>query len=141
MPLRPAASSFAESPSTKKLIERLRWLPTERPTPGTADVSAKSCVLLMLGVATPGARSAMSRNCRPLSGSALISRSDTVAAIWLRADSSTGVSAVTLTVEATPATSRVSGKSNAAPSVRVRRRRASAKPVIDAEISYGPTRR
>ena len=45
MPLRPAASSLADSPSTMKLFERLRWLPTDRLTPGTADVSGNSCVL------------------------------------------------------------------------------------------------
>jgi len=77
----------------------------------------------------------MSRNCRPLRGRALISRSDTVAAIWLRADSSTGASAVTFTDEATSATSRVSGRSKAAPRVRARRRLASAKPFIEAVIS------
>ena len=30
MPLSPAASSFADSPSTMKLLEKLRWLPTDR---------------------------------------------------------------------------------------------------------------
>lgn len=68
MPLNPAASSLAESPSTTTLLEKLRWLPTDKPTPGTADVSANSCVLLMLGGATDGASSATSRRLRPLSG-------------------------------------------------------------------------
>ena len=37
-----------------KLFERLRWLAIERPCPGTAEVSAKSCVLLVLVGETPG---------------------------------------------------------------------------------------
>ena len=48
MPLKPAASSLADSPSTTKLFERLRWLPTESVMPGTAEVSGNSCVLAML---------------------------------------------------------------------------------------------
>ena len=41
IPLSPAASSFADSPSTMKLFDRFRWLAMEMPWPGTADVSAK----------------------------------------------------------------------------------------------------
>ena len=51
-----------------KLFERLRWLPTDRLTPGTADVSGKSCVLATLVGDTPGTSSASSRKLRPLSG-------------------------------------------------------------------------
>ena len=34
MPLKPAASSLADTPSTMKLLERLRWLAIEMPWPG-----------------------------------------------------------------------------------------------------------
>ena len=51
-----------------KLLEKLRWLPTERLTPGTADVSGKSCVLATLVGETPGTSSARSRKLRPFSG-------------------------------------------------------------------------
>ena len=51
-----------------KLLEKLRWLPTESPAPGTADVSANSCVLPMLVGDTPGTSSARSRKLRPFSG-------------------------------------------------------------------------
>ena len=119
---------MADSPSTMKLFDRLRWLPTDSPTPGTAEVSAKSCVLLMLGGATPGASSAMSRKLRPFSGSCSTSAAVTVAAIWLRADSSTGASACTVTLVATPSTASTNGISNAAPTDSAIRRCASLNP-------------
>ena len=78
-----------------KLFEKLRWLPTERPPPGTAEVSAKSCVLATLVGDTPGASSARSRKLRPLSGVVRTSGIDTVAAIWLRDVSITVASALT----------------------------------------------
>ena len=94
MPLSPAASSLADNPSTMKLLEKLRWLPTEMPCPGTADVSANSCVLPMLVGDTPGTSRARSRKLRPFIGSASTSACDTVPAIWLRAASSTDASPV-----------------------------------------------
>ena len=51
-----------------KLLEKLRWLPTEMPWPGTAEVSAKSWLLPVLVGETPGISSARSRKLRPLSG-------------------------------------------------------------------------
>ena len=51
-----------------KLWEKLRWLPMEMPTPGTADVSANNCVELMFGGDTPGTRKARSRKLRPFIG-------------------------------------------------------------------------
>ena len=110
MPLNPAASSLADRPSTTKLLERLRWLPTEMLMPGTADVSGNSCVLAMFVGETPGTSNASSRKLRPFIGSALTSASGTVAAIWLRAPSRTGVSAETLTVVSSPAGDSVEGK-------------------------------
>ena len=98
IPLRPAASSFAETPSTMKLLEKLRWLATDRPLPGTAEVSAKSWVLAMLVGETPGTSSARSRKLRPFMGSALASVAETVPAIWLRAVSSAGAASVTVMV-------------------------------------------
>ena len=89
MPTSPAASSLADTPSTMKLFEKLRWLPTEIPLPGTAEVSANSCVLGMLVGETPGTSRARSRKLRPFRGSALASTADTVPAIWLRAVSRT----------------------------------------------------
>ena len=65
-----------------KLFERLRWLPTEMPTPGTAEVSAKSCVPPpTLASDTPGASSARSSTFRPFSGRFLTSASVIVALI------------------------------------------------------------
>ncbi len=124
-----------------KLFERLRWLPTDRPTPCTADVSAKSWVLLMLGGATAGASTAMSRKLRPLSGRLLTSCRGTVVATWLRADSRIGASALTVTEVDTPSTEMTIGMSKAEPSVSARRRVAGAKPAWATESSYGPTRR
>ena len=43
MPVSPAASSLAESPSTIKLFEKFRWLLSEIPCPGTALVSVTGC--------------------------------------------------------------------------------------------------
>ena len=101
----------------------------ERPTPATADVSAKSCVAPpLLGTDTPGTSSARSRKFRPFIGSVLISASDTVPAIWLRAASTTGVSSTTVTVSVRLLTARDTGSSNAAPAVSVSLRVASAKP-------------
>ena len=97
MPLSAAASSFAERPSTTKLLERLRWLLTESPTPGTADVSGNICVAGTLVGETPGTSSAASRKLRPLSGRLRTSSSGMVPAIWLRAASRTVVPAVTAT--------------------------------------------
>jgi len=65
----PAASSFAETPSIKKELERLRCESTERPWPGTAYVSAKSCVAAVFVAETPGARRARSRKLRETKGS------------------------------------------------------------------------
>ncbi len=135
MPLSPAASSFADSPSTMKLFEKLRWLPIDSPPPGTADVSAKSCVLATLAGDTPGTSSARSRKLRPFIGSARTSVSDSVAAIWLRAVSSTAASAVTTTLASSPATASTSGTSNAEPTVSVSRRDASLNPSRCAAIS------
>ena len=89
MPLSPAASSLADTPSTMKLLERLRWLAIESPWPGTAEVSAKSCVLFVLVGDTPGTSSARSRKLRPFIGRFWTSACGTVPAIWLRAVSST----------------------------------------------------
>ena len=72
-----------------KLLEKLRWLPTEMPWPGTADVSANSCVLPTLVGDTPGTSSARSRKLRPFIGRFLTSACEIVPAIWLRAASST----------------------------------------------------
>ena len=121
---------MADSPSTMKLFDRLRWLPTDRPTPGTAEVSAKSCVLLMLGGATLGASSATSRKLRPLSGRLSTSATATVVAIWLRADSSSGASPWTVTLASMPSTVRTNGISNADPTDSAIRRCASVNPAI-----------
>ena len=86
-----------------KLLEKLRWLPTERPPPGTADVSAKSCVLATLVGDTPGTSSARSRKLRPFIGRFLTSVCETVPAIWLRAASSTAACPVTVTLVSTRA--------------------------------------
>src|SRR5262245_66470895 len=71
-----------------KLLDRLRWLAIESPCPGTADVSAKSCVLLVFVGDTPGTSSARSRKLRPFIGRVCTSVRGTVPAIWLRAVSS-----------------------------------------------------
>ena len=64
-----------------KLLDKLRWLLTEMPWPGTADVSAKSCVLAVLVGDTPGTRRARSRKLRPLRGRFFTSLCDTVPTI------------------------------------------------------------
>ena len=135
MPLSPAASSFADSPSTMKLFERLRWLPTEMPCPGTADVSANNCVLAVLVGDTPGTSRARSRKLRPFIGRSCTSTCATVPAIWLRAASSTVVSPVTVTLVSSPATESATGSSNAEPIVTVTFRVASAKPDSRTMIS------
>ena len=71
-----------------KLFERLRWLAIESPWPGTAEVSANSCVLLVLVGETPGTSSARSRKFRPFIGRFWTSACGTVPTIWLRAVSS-----------------------------------------------------
>jgi hypothetical protein len=128
MPLSAAASSLADSPSTMKLFERLRWLPTDRLTPGTADVSGKSWVLPTLVGDTPGTSSASSRKLRPFSGRLRTSISDTVPAIWLRAASRTVASPLTVTLVSTPPTASDTGSSNAAPTVSVSSRVTSLNP-------------
>ena len=121
-----------------KLFERLRWLPTERLMPGTAEVSGNSCVLPTLAGATPGTSSARSRKFRPFNGRVLTSACETVPAIWLRFPSSTAISAVTLMLVSTPATASDSGNSYAAPAVSVRRRVTSRKPCRRAVILVRP---
>ncbi len=101
-----------------KLLEKLRWLPTDRPGPGTADVSANSCVLATFVGDTPGTTSAMSRKFRPFNGRFLISACETVPAICVRAVSSTGL-ALTSTLVSMPATASVNGRSNADPTASV----------------------
>ncbi len=139
IPLSPAASSFAERPSTMKLLDRFRWLLIERPWPGTADVSANSCVLPVLVGDTPGISSARSRKFLPFIGMLSISACGTVPAIWLRAVSSTDASALTVTRVSSVARLRLNGRSNAEPSVRRRWRALSAKPSACTDTSYGPT--
>jgi hypothetical protein len=76
-----AASSLADSPSTMKLFERLRWLLTERLAPITAEVSGNNWELFRFVGEIPGTTSASSWKLRPLSGRFRTSISDTVAAI------------------------------------------------------------
>ena len=141
IPLRPAASSLAESPSTMKLFDRLRWLLIDKLIPGTADVSGNSCALPTLVGDTPGTRSASSRKLRPLSGTLWTSACGTVPAIWLRAASRTVVSPVTVTLVSTAPTVSDTGSSKAAPTVRERRCVASRNPGLPTTSSYNPTRR
>ena len=115
MPLSPAASSLADRPSTMKLFERLRWLPIDRLTPGTAEVSGKSCVLATLVGDTPGRAARARGSCGRSSGQRRLPPPETVAAIWLRAASSTVASPVTVTLVSIAPTPSVSGSSNAAP--------------------------
>jgi hypothetical protein len=118
-----------------KLFDMLRWLPTDSPCPGTADVSANSCVLAVLVGDTPGTSRARSRKLRPLSGRLRTSACEIVPAIWLRAASSTGASAVTVIAASRLTDESCSGSSNAEPSVTVSARTASAKPCRCALIS------
>ena len=118
-----------------KLLEKLRWLPTDRPPPGTAEVSAKSCVLATLVGDTPGTSSARSRKLRPFIGRLRTSACDTVPAIWLRAASSTVASALTVTLVSSVPTLSAIGSSNAEPTVSVSTRVASANPCSDTLIS------
>ena len=138
IPLSPAASSLADTPSTMKLLERLRWLAIESPCPGTAEVSAKSCVLFVFVGDTPGTSSARSRKLRPFIGRFWTSACGTVPAIWLRAVSSTWLSATTVTAVSMPATSRVIGISNAEPALKTSVRALSLNPWSFALSSYGP---
>jgi hypothetical protein len=87
-----------------KLLEKFRWLPTEMPWPGTAEVSAKSWLLAVLVGDTPGTSSARSRRLRPLSGRDLTSVCETVPATWVRAVSSNSVSPLTVTLVSGEAT-------------------------------------
>ncbi len=135
MPLSPAASSLAESPSTMKLLEKFRWLLTERPCPGTAEVSAKSWFDAVFVGETPGINKARSRKFRPLSGRLRTSVCGTVPAIWLRADSITGASETTVTLVACEPTGSENGRSNAAPTVSVTARMTSVNPCLPAVIS------
>ena len=114
-----------------KLFDRLRWLPTEMPWPGTADVSANSCVLAVFVGDTPGTSRAMSRKLRPFIGSEATSCCGTVPAIWLRAVSMTGTTPVTVTAVSMPARSRVMGSSKAEPTVSVSSRVESLNPASD----------
>ena len=75
-PLSAAASSLADRPSDE-IVRRLRWLPTDRPPPGTADVSAKPVGCWRWSAATPGTSSARSRKLRPFTGGSLTSACDT----------------------------------------------------------------
>jgi hypothetical protein len=61
VPASPAASSFAETPSTMNVLFRFRCPATEMPVPGTDDVSAKRSVLRCTVRETPGVRRARSR--------------------------------------------------------------------------------
>ena len=90
---------------------------------------------------TPGTSSASSRKLRPFIGSAATSASATVAAIWLRAVSITGASAVTCTLDSTPASANEIGTSNADPASTVSVRVASLNPGIVTTRSYVPMRR
>ena len=121
-----------------KLLEKFRWLPIDRPFPGTADVSANSCVLAVFVGETPGTSSARSRKFRPFIGRFCTSACDTVPAIWLRAVSSTVASPLTVTSAFTAPTESVNGNSNAEPTVSVSPRVASLKPGRLTLISYGP---
>ena len=118
-----------------KLFERLRWLPTEIPWPGTADVSAKSCVLAVLVGETPGTSSARSRKFRPFIGRLSTSVCATVPAICVRAVSSAAVSAATVTLALNSPTASTIGNSNAEPTLSVSVRVASANPCRRTVIS------
>ncbi len=119
-----------------KPFERLRWLATEMPWPGTADVSANNCVLLVLVGETPGTSSARSRKFRPFIGRLWTSAWGMVPTIWLRAVSRASVSAATVTDVSRPATSRVMATSNADPALNASVRVESLKPGSCALSSY-----
>ena len=121
-----------------KLLERFRWLAIESPCPGTAEVSAKSCVLFVFAGDTPGTSSARSRKLRPFIGRFWTSACGTVPAIWLRAVSSTWLSATTVTVVSMPATSRVIEMSTPEPALKTNVRALSLNPWSSALNSYGP---
>ena len=61
VPGRSAASSFAERPSTTKLLLMNRWPVTEMPVPGTAEVSGKRWLAAGFWRVTAGVRAARSR--------------------------------------------------------------------------------
>jgi len=140
-----AASGDFEAILTGARIEaavrrgKFLWLPIESPCPGTADVSANSCVLPTLAGETPGTSNARSRKFRPLSGRLLASVCVTVAATWLRTVSSSGGSAATVTVVSSDATASAIDTSNADPMVSDTVRFASANPSRWMMTSYGPT--
>ena len=98
-----------------EVVRKLRWLPNDSPCPGTADISANSCVLPMFVGDTPGTSNARSRKLRPFIGRFSASCCEMVLAIWLRAASRTVDSATTSTVAATPASARVIGSSERRP--------------------------
>ncbi len=135
VPLSPAASSLADTPSTMKLFEKLRWLPTEMPLPGTAEVSAKSWVLATLVGDTPGTSNARSRKLRPFRGRPLASVEETVPAIWLRAVSSAGASPETSMFSSIPPTSSAIGNWKAEPTFMVSERVTVLKPCLRTAIS------
>ena len=124
-----------------KLLEKLRWLPTEIPWPGTADVSAKSWLLAVLVGDTPGTTRARSRKLRPFSGRFCTSACDTVPAICVRAVSTTAACAPTVTVLCSPATVSSIASSNAEPTVSITGRIAWANPGWLTVTSYAPTLR
>ena len=108
---------------------------------GTAEVSAKSCVLATLVGDTPGTSSARSRKLRPFIGRLRTSVCETVPAIWLRAASSTVRLPLTVTVVSTPL-----DRSDDRQLERGTRRSASpgvgiGEPPGARLISYGPTLR
>ena len=102
-----------------KLFERLRWLPTEMPWPGTADVSANSCVLRGVGRRHAGNEQ------RQIEEVAAVHRQTLHFPLRDRAGDLAarrfqhGACPVTVTLASTPATASVIGSSNADPTVSV----------------------
>src|SRR5262245_59595453 len=124
-----------------KLFEKFRWLPIDRPAPGTADVSGNSCVLATFVGDTPGTSNARSRKFRPFSGRLLTSACETVAAIWLRAASRIVASADTVTLASIEATVSEIGSSKAEPTVNGNVRVMSVNPSRRTVIAHAPTRK
>jgi len=82
-PLKPAASSLAERPSTMKLFEKLRWLPTEIPWPAQRGPRKELIVAVLVG--EPRHEQCDIKEAAPVQGEGVDFACQTVPATWVRA--------------------------------------------------------
>jgi len=115
MPLSRPRRHWRKAHQRLKLFEKFRWLPTEMPCPGTAEVSGEELIAGRIGGGHSGNEQMRGQEIRPFRGSERTRLAARYPQSGWRAVSRTVVSPVTVTLLSADATVSEIGSSNATP--------------------------